>query len=70
MTEKTVNINRTTEINNEAIKREISAEGASLDGEMIKLMIELMREAIAEGLEAIYDQIQEREAKGWKTRSA
>jgi len=68
MTEKTVNISITTEINNKAIKRGISAEAASLDGQMIELMIELMREAIAEGLEAIDDQIRELEAKGWKTR--
>jgi hypothetical protein len=66
MTEKTVNISITTEINNKAIKREISAEAASLDGEMIRLMFELIREAIARGLEAIDDQIREREAKGWK----
>jgi len=34
MTEKTVNISITTEINGKAIKREISAEAASLDGEI------------------------------------
>jgi len=66
MTEKTVNISITTEINNKAIKREISAEAASLDGEMIKVMVQLIREAIAGGLEAIDDQIREREAKDWK----
>ncbi len=66
MTEKTVNISITTEINNKAIKREISAEAASLDGEMIKLMVELIREAIAGALEAIDDQIREREAIDWK----
>ena len=66
MTEKTVNISITTEINGKAIKREISAEAASLDGEMIKLMVEMIREAITGGLEAIDDQIREREAKGWK----
>jgi hypothetical protein len=64
MTAKTVNISITTEINNKAIKREISAEAANLDGEMIKLMVQFLREAIAEGLEAIDDQIREREAKG------
>ena len=66
MTEKTVNISITTEINGKAIKREISAEAACLDGEMIKLMVEMIREAITGGLEAIDDQIREREAKGWK----
>jgi len=66
MTEKTVNISITTEINGKAIKREIPAEAASLDGEMIKIMIEMIREAITGGLEAIDDQIREREAKGWK----
>jgi len=66
MTEKTVNISITTEINGKGIKREITAETASLDGEMIKLMVEVIREAITGGLEAIDDQIREREAKSWK----
>jgi len=66
MTEKTVNISITTEINGKAINREIRAEAARLDGEMIKIMVEMIRETIAGGLEAIDDQIREREAKGWK----
>ena len=66
MTEKTVNISITTEINGEAIKREITAEASSLDGEMIRVMVQLMREAITGGLEAIDNQIREKETKGWK----
>ena len=66
MTEKTVKISITAEINGKAITREKSAEAASLDGEMIKLMVEMIREAITGGLEAIDDQIREREAKSWK----
>ncbi len=66
MTEKTVKISITAEINGKALTREKSAEAASRDGEMIKLMVELIREAIAGALEAIDDQIREREAKGWK----
>ena len=66
MTEKTVTISITTEVNGKALKREISVGTASIDGEMIKLMSEMMRTTITEGLEAIDDQIREREAKDWK----
>ncbi len=66
MTEKTVHISITTEINGKTIKREITPEAAQLDGEMVKMMIEMGKEAIAGGLEAIDDQIREREAKDWK----
>ena len=66
MTEKTVQISITTKINGTAINREITAEAASLDGEMIKLMIEVLKEAITGGLEAIDDQIRAREAKSWQ----
>ena len=66
MIEKTVTISITTEVNGKALKREISVGTASIDGEMIKLMSEVMRTTIAEGLEAIDDQIREREAKDWK----
>lgn len=66
MTEKTVTISITTEVNGKAHKQEISVGSAGLDGELIKIMAELMRTIIAEGLEAIDDQIREREAKDWK----
>jgi hypothetical protein len=66
MTEKTVQISITTKINGKAISREITAEASNLDGEMIKMMIEVLKEAITGGLEAIDDQIREREAKDWK----
>lgn len=66
MTEKTVEIIITTEINGKAIKKDVKAEAANLDGEMIKLMVEITREAVAEGLGAIDDQIRERQAKSWK----
>jgi hypothetical protein len=66
MTEKTVDISITTEINGKAINRELKVEAARLDGELIKVMVEMIRETIAGGLEAIDDQIREREAKGWK----
>ena len=66
MTEKTVTISITTEVNGKALKQEISVGSAGLDGELIKMMAELMRTIIAEGLEAIDDQIREREAKDWK----
>ena len=66
MTEKTVTISITTEVNGKAHKQEISVGSAGLDGELIKMMTELMRTIIAEGLEAIDDQIREREAKDWK----
>jgi len=66
MTEKTVTISITTEVNGKALKQEISVGSAGLDGELIKMMTELMRTIIAEGLEAIDDQIREREAKDWK----
>jgi len=66
MTEKTVHISITTEINGKTIRREITPEAADLDGEMVKMMIEMGKEAIAGGLEAIDDQIREREANGWK----
>ena len=66
MTEKTVTISITTEVNGKAHKQEISVGSAGLDGELIKMMAELMRTIIAEGLEAIDDQIREREAKDWK----
>ena len=66
MTEKTVTISITTEVNGKAHKQEISVGSAGLDGELIKIMAELMRTIITEGLEAIDDQIREREAKDWK----
>lgn len=66
MTEKTVTISITTEVNGKALKQEISVGSAGLDGELIKMMADLMRTIIAEGLEAIDDQIREREAKDWK----
>ena len=66
MTEKTVTISITTEVNGKAHKQEISVGSAGLDGELIKMMTELMRTIIAAGLEAIDDQIREREAKDWK----
>jgi len=53
MTEKTVTISITTEVNGKAHKQEISVGSAGLDGELIKMMAELMRTIIAEGLEAI-----------------
>ena len=66
MTEKTVQISITTKINRTAISTEITAEAVSLDGEMIKLMIEVLKEAITGGLEAIDNQIRERETKSWQ----
>jgi len=66
MTEKTVTISITTEVNGKALKQEISVGSAGLDGELIKMMADLMRTIIAAGLEAIDDQIREREAKDWK----
>ncbi len=66
MTEKTVKISITAEINGQAIKRKISTKAASLDGEMIKLMVEMIRKATVGGLEAIDDQIREKDARGWK----
>ena len=66
MTEKTVQISITTKINGKATSKEITAEASNLDGEMIKMMIEVLKEAITGGLEAIDDQIREREAKDWK----
>ena len=66
MTEKTVTISITTEVNGKAHNQEISVGSAGLDGELIKIMAELMRTIITEGLEAIDDQIREREAKDWK----
>jgi hypothetical protein len=66
MTENTVSISITTEVNGKALKRETYVGTASIDGEMIKMMLEMMRTTITEGLEAIDDQIREREAKNWK----
>ena len=66
MTENAVNIIITTEINGKAVKREITAEAATLDGEMIKVLIQMLREALARGLETIDDHIRESGAKGWK----
>ena len=66
MTEKTVDISITTEINGKAVNREVKAEAGSLDGELIKIMYEMIRETITGGLEAIDDQIREGEASGWK----
>jgi hypothetical protein len=66
MTEKTVKISITTEINGKAVNREVKAEAGSLDGELIKIMSEMIRETIRGGLEAIDDQIREGEASGWK----
>ena len=66
MTEQTVHISITTEINGKAVNREIQAAAGSLDGELIKLMSEMIRETIRGGLEAIDDQIREGEASGWK----
>mgnify|MGYP001827065618 FL=1 len=66
MTEKTVTISITTEVNGKAHKQEISVGSAGLEGELIKMMAELMRTIMAAGLEAIDDQIREREAKDWK----
>ena len=66
MTEKTVNISITTEINGKAVKREVKAEAVSLDGELIKIMFEMIRETIRGGLEAIDDQIREGATSGWK----
>ena len=57
MTEKTVKISITTEINGKAIKREIRAEAAGLDGEMIKMMVEMIRETIAGGLRKRYESV-------------
>ena len=59
MTEKTVSISITTEINGKAVNREIEAEAGSLDGALIKIMFETIRETIRGGLEAIDDQIRE-----------
>jgi hypothetical protein len=53
MTEKTVKISITTEINGKAVNREVKAEAGSLDGELIKIMSEMIRETIRGGLEAI-----------------
>jgi hypothetical protein len=66
MTEKTVTISITTKVNGKALYREISVGTAGLDGELNKLMVELMMTAIAEGLKAIDDQIRASEAKDWK----
>ena len=66
MTEKTVSISITTEINGKAVKREITAEAATLDSEMIKMLVQLLRETVVRGLESIDDQIRESGAKGWK----
>lgn len=66
MTEKTVRISITTEINGKSANREIKAEAGSLDGELIKIMYEMIRETMRGGLEAIDDQIREGEASGWK----
>jgi hypothetical protein len=66
MTEKTVDISITTEINGKVVNREIEAEAGSLDGELIKIMFEMIRETIRGGLEAIDDQIREGEASDWK----
>jgi hypothetical protein len=44
----------------------VKAEAGSLDGELIKIMSEMIRETIRGGLEAIDDQIREGEASGWK----
>jgi hypothetical protein len=55
MTEKTVKISITTEINGKAVNREVKAEAGSLDGELIKIMSEMIRETIRGGLEAIDD---------------
>ena len=66
MTEKTVRISITTEINGKVVNREIEAEAGSLDGELIKIMFEMIRETIRGGLEAIDDQIREGEASDWK----
>ena len=51
MTEKTVKISITTEINAKTIKREISVDAGCLDSEMIKLKVDVIREAIIGGLE-------------------
>ena len=66
MTEQTVHISITTEINGKAVNREIQAAAGSLDGELIKLMSEMIRETIRGGSEAIDDQIREGEAGGWE----
>ena len=66
MTEKTVKISITTEITAKKIKREISVDAGCLDSEMIKLKVDVIREAILGELEVIDDLIREREAKGRK----
>jgi hypothetical protein len=66
MTENTVSIRITTEVNGKAQKRETTVGTVGIDGELIKMVVEMMRTTIAEGLEAIDDQIREREAKDWK----
>ena len=48
MTEMTVKISITTEINAKTIKREISVDAGCLDSEMIKLKVDVIREAIME----------------------
>ena len=47
MTEKTVKIRITTEINAKTIKREISVDAGILDSEMIELKVDVIREAIS-----------------------
>lgn len=66
MTEKTVEISITTEINGKTINRETKAAAGSLEGELIKVMYEMIRETIKGGMEAIDDQIREGAARGWK----
>ena len=64
MTEQTVFISITTEINRKAIKIEMSAEAASLDGEMIKMKVQLIKGSDSRRIRGNVDKLIAKRLKG------